>query len=154
MNWQCHEQGLGELDVGVFTVPMRVRNWQNGFLPREEQGEDVECNAVVDSGAIQTSLPMELIAALKLTEVGRVHARTADGTLHEYRLMGIAEVEVQGRSWQGRVIELPGGTRPLLGAVTLEEMDWHISPAEQKLLPTPGSPDMPEILLLGLRFST
>jgi len=39
-------------------------------------------------------------------------------------------------------------------AVTLEEMDWHISPAERKLLPTPGSPAMPEILLLGLRFST
>lgn len=134
----------------MFTVPMRVRNWQDGFLPREEQGEDVGCNAGVDSGAIQTSLPRELIAALKLAEMGRVHARTADGILHEYRLMGIAQVEVQGRTWRGQVTELPGGTRPLLGAVTLEEMDWHISPAEQKLLLTPGSPDMPEILLLGL----
>jgi len=32
--------------------------------------------------------------------------------------------------------------------VTLEAMDWHIAPAEQKLLPNPASPDKPEILLL------
>jgi predicted aspartyl protease len=104
----------------------------------------------VDSGAVQTALSADLVEKLKLTEVGEVRARTADGTLHIHRLMGIADIEVQGRTWQGRVIELPRGTRALLGAVTLEEMDWHISPAERKLLPSPGSPDRPEILLLAL----
>ena len=134
--------------MGVFTVPARVRNWQNRFLPQDEQGQDVDCDALVDSGAVQTSLPVELVDALKLEHVGWVHARTADGARHDYRLMGIAEVEVQGREWRGQVIELPRGTQPLLGAVTLEEMDWHISPAEQKLLPNPASPDKPEILLM------
>jgi ribonuclease J len=42
-----------------------------------------------------------------------------------------------------RVIELPHGSKPLLGAVPLEEMDWHVSPQEKKLLPNPQSPEQP-----------
>lgn len=47
--------------------------------------------------------------------------------------MGIAEVEVQGRVAHVRVVEFPRGAKPLLGAVPLEEMDWHISTAEKKV---------------------
>jgi len=129
--------------MGVFEVEIKVRNWQNRFLPEEERGEEIVCEAVVDSGAIQFSLPAELIERLKLIEIDQVQVRTADGVKHEYRVMGIAEVEVQERSTRVQVIELPGGTKPLLGAVPLEEMDWHISPSENKLIPNPQSPDEP-----------
>ena len=40
-------------------------------------------------------------------------------------------------------IELPRGAKPLLGAVPLEEMDWHVSPLKKKLLPNPESPEHP-----------
>lgn len=103
---------------------------------------------MVDSGAARLSLPAEAVDALGLLELGRVQARTADGVGHEYRLMGIVELEVQGRSWRGQVIELPRGALPLLGAIPLEEMDWHISPSERKLVPNPESPDEPLIWLL------
>ncbi len=62
--------------------------------------------------------------------------------------MGIAEVEVQGRSARVEVIELPRGARPLLGATPLEMMDWHISPAEKKLVPNPEWPEGPVVPLL------
>ena len=32
---------------------------------------------------------------------------------------------------------------PLLGAVPLEETDWHISPPEKKLVSSPRSPETP-----------
>ena len=32
---------------------------------------------------------------------------------------------------------------PLLGAVPLEEIDWHISAQDKRLLPNPKSPDKP-----------
>jgi hypothetical protein len=54
---------------------------------------------------------------------------------------------VQGRSCQVRAIELPRGAKPLLGAVPLEEMDWHVSPQERRLLPNPESPDEPLLSL-------
>ena len=133
--------------MGVFEVEIKVRNWQNRFLPEEERGEDVVCDALVDSGAIQLSLPVELIERLRLIELDQVRVHTADGGEHEYRVMGIAEVEVQGRTTHVRVIELPRRARPLLGAIPLEEMDWHISPMEKKLLPNPRSPDRPSLPL-------
>ena len=129
--------------MGVFEAEIKVRNWQNRFLPEQERGEDITCQALVDSGAAQLSLPAELIERLKLIALGQVRAYTADGGEHEYRIMGIAEVEVQGRSTRVQATELPRGVRPLLGAIPLEEMDWHVSPAGKTLVPNPKSPERP-----------
>lgn len=129
--------------MGVFTVRVRIRNWQNRYLPPEKQGQDVECEALVDSGVAELALPTEMIEQLKLEQLGTVQVYTADGGQHEYRVFGIAEVEVQGRVCQVRAIELPHGAEPLLGAVPLEEMDWHIDPLGKALVPNPKSPERP-----------
>ena len=50
-----------------------------------------------------------------------MHVITAEDTQRECRVLGIVELEVQGRIGQVRAIELPRGTQPLLGAVPLEE---------------------------------
>jgi clan AA aspartic protease len=129
--------------MGVFAVPVKLENWQNRFLPQEKRGETVECQALVDSGAAELALPAEVIERLKLAETGEVRVYTADGGEHTFRVFGIVQLEVQGRSCQIRAIELPYGAEPLLGAVPLEEMDWHLSPQERRLLPNPKSPEKP-----------
>jgi clan AA aspartic protease len=129
--------------MGVFSVRAKLSNLFNLYLPAAEQGEEVECNLVVDSGAAELSLPAEIIERLKLRPLDTVRAYTADGDRHEYRVCGIVELEVQGRRCHVRAIELPRGAKPLLGAVPLEEMDWHICAQDRKLLPNPESPDQP-----------
>jgi clan AA aspartic protease len=129
--------------MGVFRVGVKIRNWQNRYLPPDKQGEEVACEALVDTGAAELALPAEMIERLRLEYVGEVRVYTADGGEHDYRVFGIAEVEVEGRTCQVRAIELPHGAEPLLGAVPLEEMDWHISPVEKRLIPNPRSPEKP-----------
>ncbi len=129
--------------MGVFHVSARMRNWQNRFLPPEKQGEEVSCEMLVDSGAAELALPVEVMAPLKLEDLGEVRVFTADGGQHEYRLFGMVELEVQGRVCQVRAIELPRGAEPLLGAVPLEEMDWRIDSAGKRLVPNPRSPARP-----------
>ena len=129
--------------MGIFYVDAKVRNWQNRFLPPDRQGDEVSCDMLVDSGAAELALPAELIEFLRLEELGEVRVFTADGGQREYRVLGIVELEVQGRLCQVRVIELPRGSEPLLGAVPLEEMDWRIDPSQKKLVPNPRSPDRP-----------
>lgn len=129
--------------MGIFRVPAKMKNWQNRFLPPEKQGREVSCDMLVDSGAAELALPAELIAPLKLEQLGAMRVVTADGGQHECRVLGMVELEVQGRICQVRAVELPRGTQPLLGAVPLEEMDWHIDLAGQKLVPNPLSPDQP-----------
>ena len=87
--------------MGVFRVTVKVRNWQNRYLPAERQGEEVQCEALVDSGAAEFALPVELIERLRLELLGDVRFYTADGGEHDYRVFGIAEVEVQGRKLSG-----------------------------------------------------
>lgn len=129
--------------MGVFSVDVKLRNWQNRFLPDDRKGADVQCTALVDTGAAELALPADLVDKLKIEELGEVRVYTADGGEHLYRLFGIVEVEVQGRKCHVRAIELPHGAEPLLGAVPLEEMDWHVSPLEKRLVPNPRSPERP-----------
>jgi clan AA aspartic protease len=129
--------------MGVFSVPIKVKNWQNRYLPTNKQGKEIRREAIVDTGAIELALPAENLKSLRLEQLDMVNVYTADGGQHEYRIFGIAELEVQGRVCQVRVIELPYGSEALLGAVPLEEMDWHVSPLEKKLIGNPKSPDKP-----------
>jgi clan AA aspartic protease len=129
--------------MGVFSVRARMRNLLDRYRPPAERGEDVECDLLVDSGAVQLALPAETVQKLKLEPLSTTRVRTADGGVHDYRVCGIVQLEVQGRTCSVQAIELPRGTKPLLGAVPLEEMDWHVSPQDKKLLPNPESPDKP-----------
>ena len=134
--------------MGVCRVTVKVRNWQNRYLPAEGRGEEIQCEALADSGAAELALPAELIERLRLEPLGGVRVYTADGSEHRYRVFGIAEVEVQGRTCHVRVIELPHGAEPLLGAAPLGAMDWHISAAEKRLVPNPRSPETPLLPLV------
>lgn len=136
--------------MGAFNVQITVKNWHNRYLPENQRGEDIVTDVLVDTGAAELALPAEMIERLKLEEVDKVKVYTADGAEHEYRVMGMAESFVQGRSCQLRVIELPRGAHPLLGAVPLEEMDWHISSTEKKLVPNPRSPQRPLLPLCSI----
>lgn len=136
--------------MGVFDVEITLRNWQESQQAGAESARDVVCQATVDSGAVELALPADIVEGLRLVPLGTIGVRTADGARHDYRVMGIVEIEVQGRAWQGQAVELPRGAKPLLGAIPLDAMDWHISPRERKLVPSPQSPDEPEVWLLGL----
>ena len=129
--------------MGAFKVRIKMRNLFNEYLPESERGEDVECDAMVDTGAAELALPAEIVQKLALKAYETVPVFTADAAKHEYRICGMVELEVQGRKCRVQAIELPRGAKPLLGAVPLEEMDWHVSPLKKKLLPNPESPDRP-----------
>jgi len=134
--------------MGVFRVTAKLRNLLNRYLPQDRWGEDVECHALVDTGAAELALPAEIVERLRLEPLDSVRVYTADGGQHEYRVCGIVELEVNGRTCQVRAIELPRGAEPLIGAVPLEEMDWHVSPQGKNLVPNPKSPDKPLLPLV------
>ena len=127
--------------MGVFTVEVTLRRYKDGPSFEDEPTEEVVCDALVDTGAVHLCLPADIVERLGLVQVGRRSLRTADGRRQPYRLMGIVEAEVQGRDCHVTAIEMPAGTTPLLGAIPLEDMDWHVSPQERKLIPNPLSLD-------------
>lgn len=123
--------------MGVFSVEVRMRNLLDYLVPEGASSESVVCEAIVDSGSSELCLPTEIVEQLGLLVVGRKRMRTADGQRHVWRLMGVVQLEVQGRECEARAIELPRGATPLLGADPLATMDWHISPKDGILIPRP-----------------
>ena len=80
--------------MGVFNVPIELKNWQNKFLPEDQRGEDVQCEALVDSGAAELALPADLIERLKLEETGEVNVYTADGGEHKEKTHQPSRMEI------------------------------------------------------------
>ena len=78
----------------VFSVPIKVGNWQNRFLPPDRQGEEISCEAFVDSRAAEFALPADLLERLMLEELSNLRVFTADDGQHDCRVAGVAEIEV------------------------------------------------------------
>jgi clan AA aspartic protease len=76
---------------------------------------------LVDTGATTVCLPTPLIERLGLRPKRAVHVRTALGDSAAL-IFGNVEVELQGRSVVAEVLELPGGSEPLLGVLPLEAL--------------------------------
>jgi len=83
--------------MGAFKVKIKMRNLFNEYLPESERGEDVQCDAMVDTGAAELALPAEIVERLALKAYETVPVVTADAGKHEYRICGMVELEVQGR---------------------------------------------------------
>ena len=76
---------------------------------------------LVDTGATFLSLPADLIARLGLRFLRDLTIGTAAGP-QQARLFRNAELAVMGRRATVDVLELPGGTQPLLGVIPMEAL--------------------------------
>ncbi len=108
---------------------------ERGALPSHEV-RSLETEALVDTGARYVSLPASEIARLGLRYVKSKKARTAAG-LVEQRLFSPVRVTVQERDGISEVAELPEGSPALLGQLPLEQMDFWVDMANQKLAGNP-----------------
>ena len=85
------------------------------------------------------SLPADIIARLGLRVARTVRLETANGEVVT-RLFRNAQVELLGRDTTGMCVELPVGSRPLLGAIPMESMGIETDLANRtlRLLPDSG----------------
>lgn len=112
--------------MGTFQVEMAVAN--------PESGASRSVQAVVDTGATLTTLPLSLAEDLGLHQEDTAVVQLGDGTV---RQLGVstARLTVQGRTRTTSVLFSPGGSPPLLGAVSLEAMGFAVDPVGRRLVP-------------------
>jgi len=67
-------------------------------------------------------------------------AETADGRIVECDLVENVQVRFKNRAITCRVLVLPGGNEPLLGAIPLEDRDVLVHPLRQELIVNPDHP--------------
>jgi clan AA aspartic protease len=112
--------------MGTFSVPLTVSDQSNS---RAEQVE-----ALVDTGATNTVLPADLLERLGVQPYRQSTFQLADGRELELEI-GRAWVRVDGQREYTQVVFGPPGSDPILGAITLEEMNLSVGPVSQTLVP-------------------
>ena len=90
--------------------------------------------AIVDTGASYTVLPGQLLHQLGIQPKRTDAFMLADGTRHE-EVVGEARVTVNGRDAVTPVVFGSEGALPLLGAVTMQELNLAVDPKGERLVP-------------------
>jgi clan AA aspartic protease len=113
--------------MGFTYVKVRVSN-----PLKPEKFRDIDL--LVDSGAIFTSVPREVLEELGLSPVDRESLKVYGGAVVE-RDIGWALIEYGGKR---RVVPVVFGERedtPVLGATSLEALGYQVDPVTRRLKP-------------------
>lgn len=129
--------------MGIIYQHIRLANFGRDDL------EEIDANALVDSGAAELCIPQHIANQLRLKQIEEREVRIANGDRLLVPYVGGVRVEVFGRQTVTSAVVL--GDQVLLGAIPMEAMDLLIHPRLLKLMPNPDSPNVPASLAMGVR---
>ena len=126
--------------MGKVTVTIKLTNHADLVLQEHNllsgRPRIVETEALVDTGATKLYLKPSVIKALGLKRVKEIQSRTTNGFR---RCGGYEPVELQIFDRDGRfdVVKVDEDVPNLVGQIPLEDLDFVVDPAAQKLIPNP-----------------
>jgi len=120
-------------DMGTFRVDVEIEN------PAHPGKRRRLTSVLVDTGAELSWVPGEALESLGIERYTKWHFRQADGTVLE-RWVGGAFVHVAGNRTADDVVFGEPGDLVLLGARTLEGLNFRIDPVSRQLVDAGPAP--------------
>ena len=132
--------------MGEIRVQVRLVNAVDEALARRgqlpaDQVHTYEADAMVDTGAIRTVIPVHVLQQLGLDVRGQRVAEYADGRQEVVDVTEPLVVEILGRDTLEEALVL--GDEVLIGQTVLEKLDLLADCANNRLIPNPAHPDQP-----------
>lgn len=134
-------ESMGEVRVQVKLTNAIDEALVNRGLLNPTQLRVYETQALVDSGAVRTVLPMPIVQQLGLRIRSQQVAKYADGREEAVGLTEPVIIELEGRETIEAV--LVTGDEVLIGQTVLETLDLLVDCRNQRLVPNPANPDYP-----------
>lgn len=128
--------------MGIVYQHIRLANFARPDI------EELDANALVDSGALELCISPLIAKQLKLTKVEERKVTLANGETKLVDYVAPVRVEAFGRNAVTGALVLGNGV--LLGAVPMESMDVLVDPARLRLIPNPQNPTIPGALAMGV----
>ncbi len=128
--------------MGEVKVLATFTNIFDVYLQKEEVRE-VHLNCLIDSGAVLSYLPQEVVELLGLPVTGSVIVTYADERKEELKKVGPVKIKIGNRDGNFDCLMGPPNCEPLIGQIVLEELDLLIDLKEQQLVVRPESPFLP-----------
>jgi len=128
--------------MGIVTVAVRLYNDARADI------EEIDAEALVDTGAMNLCIPEHVAIQLKLEKRYEREVILADGGRRRVPYVSGVRVETQGRGCVTGALVF--GNQVLLGAIPMEDMDMIVHPARRMAIPNPENPDIAVSLAMGL----
>jgi clan AA aspartic protease len=132
---------MGEVRVKVKLTNAIDEELVNRGLLNPNQLRVYETVALVDTGAVRTVIPMQVVQQLGLRIRGQQMAKYADGRQEAVGLTGPVIIEIEGR--ETTEATLVSGDEVLIGQTVLETLDLLVDCKNQRLIPNPEHPEYP-----------
>ncbi len=113
---------------------------RRGMLKPQEV-RTYEADALVDTGAVRSGLPPQVVERLGLATRGQ---RVAEYAYGRKDTVGVTEpliIELAGRDTLEEALVL--GDEVIIGQTALEKLDLFVDPINRRLVPNPAHPDQP-----------
>jgi len=110
------------------------------YIIGEEEIKRMHVNILVDTGSIMLAINENIQEQLQLPIVEKRIMQLANGKIEEYDIVSQVELRFKNRRTMCNAVVLPGDTEPLLGAISLEDMDVLIHPTRNELIVHPDHP--------------
>ena len=137
---------LGGRTMGEVRATIRLTNAFDAMscdrgLISEDAVRQIEVDAMIDTGAVQTVIPLELMEELGIRIKSQRFVTLADGRMAEVPVTEGVFVEVMGRDTFEECVVL--GNEVLIGQTILEKTDLLVDCARARLVSNPAHPDGP-----------
>lgn len=138
----------GENLMGEVRVTVRLTNAIDEGLVRRgllaaDKVRAYEADALVDTGAVKSILPVQVVQQLGLAIVGKTRARYANDSGEDVDITEMVGIEINGRRTTEEALVLGSGV--LIGQTVLESLDLLVDCVAHRLVPNPEHPDQPVI---------
>jgi clan AA aspartic protease len=108
---------------------------------------EIKVNVLVDTGAVMTLLPEEIVEKLDLMIIDKRMVTLADDSTRIMNIAGSLTLTVCGRTMGTDCIVGPPGCEPLIGQVVMETLDLVLDPLHKTMTVRPESPFLPTLKL-------
>ena len=138
----------GENVRGEVRVKVKLTNGGDEVLVRRglltaDKVRAYEADALVDTGAVKSILPVQVVQQLGLAIVGKTRAGYANDSGEDVDITEMVGIEINGRRTTEEVLVLGSGV--LIGQTVLESLDLLVDCVAHRLVPNPEHPDQPVI---------
>jgi len=130
--------------MGAVRVTVKLTNASDEVLRQqhrlaERKVRAYEAQGLVDTGAVQTVIPADVLKRVGVGIRGQRVAEYADGRKESVGITNPLIIEIMGRDTVEEALVL--GDEVLIGQTVLEKLDLHVDCANQRLIPNPAHPD-------------
>jgi clan AA aspartic protease len=147
-SYKQSEAKNGENVMGEVRVKVRLTNGGDEVLVRRglltaDKVRAYEADALVDTGAVKSIVPVQVVQQLGLAIVGRTRARYANDSGEDVDITEMVGIEINGRRTTEETLVLGSGV--IIGQTVLESLDLLVDCVAHRVVPNPEHPDQPVI---------